>query len=275
MQFPKPSASPRLPVAFLAITGALGCGSSVTSAPSDAGVSSPIGDGAPVFSDAAPPDNQPPLDASKPRDDAGAYPICDGGGVLAADRFVTKVVSFTPGDCAGFGIPQMPVIVEGPPVGGGDSEGGLDVVSLGDRGSIVVSFEPNAIVDGPGADFIVFENAFFVAGNPQNPSAELGEVSVSDDGVAWTTFPCTATAYPYGACAGWHPVYSTPDNCISPVDPNVAGGDPFDLHDIGVTHARFVRIVDKSTSTCSPDPGQKMITNGFDLDAVSLIHAER
>ena len=54
----------------------------------------------------------------------------------------------------------MPDIVLGPPVGGGALAGSLDVVSLGFSGEIVLCFEPNAIVDGPGADFIVFENAF-------------------------------------------------------------------------------------------------------------------
>ncbi len=230
--------------------------------------------GAPLsLGDASAPDDEPPLDAAKPQADGGGFALCDGG-VLAADRFATRVVSFTPGDCAGFGMAQMPAIVLGPPVGAGDGQGGLDVVSLGSAGSIVLSFEPNAIVDGPGADFIVFENAFFVAGNPARPAAEPGEVSVSDDGVHWTPFPCVARAYPYGACAGWHPVYSSPTSCVSPVDPSVAGGDPFDLRDIGVTHARYVRIVDVSGEACSSDPSQKLTTNGFDLDAIAIVHPE-
>ena len=268
----------KLHVTIFAASLAIGCGSNGPSAgASDAGVDAfvPIGDGSlPVLSDAGPPDDQPPVDASKPQVDSGGYPVCDGGGVIAVDRFVTSVVKFTPGDCAGFGLAQMPEIVLGPPVGGGDAEGSLDVVSLGNGGSIVLSFAPNAIVDGDGADFTVFENAFNVAGNPKNPSAELGEVSVSDDGVTWTPFPCTASAYPYGACAGWHPVYSSPSDCISPVDPAVSGGDTFDLHDIGVAHARFVRIVDKSNEPCASTPSQKQVTNGFDLDAVAIVNAE-
>ncbi|MEO7112284.1 MAG: hypothetical protein ABI183_17695, partial [Polyangiaceae bacterium] len=149
-----------------------------------------------------------------------------------------------------------------------------DVVSLGTGGSITLSFAPNAIVDGTGADFIVFENAFLT--NPTDPStvfAEPGEVSVSDDGTTWTTFPCTATAYPYGACAGWHPVLSSPENGISPADPTAAGGDAFDLKDIGVTHAKYVRIVDKSGEACA-NPGGSNNKNGFDLDAISIVNAE-
>jgi len=92
------------------------------------------------------------------------------------------------------------------------------VVSLGCGGSIIVSFSPNAIVDGPGVDFTVFENPFWIGGNSNDVYAEPGEVSVSDDGTTWHTFPCTPTIDPYastgtgvdppyGQCAGWHIVY--------------------------------------------------------------------
>jgi hypothetical protein len=199
-----------------------------------------------------------------------------------ASRFVTGVVSFDPGPCAGFGQSAMPGIVEGPPVGGGTSHGSTDVVSLGNGGSIVLSFAPNAIVDGPGPDFIVFENAFWVGGNPNDIYAEPGEVSVSDDGTKWTTFPCTPTldpqsphgtgvAPPYGTCAGWQAVYSAPGNGISPLDPSVAGGLALDLATVGVTHARYVRIVDKTDEAC-PEAGPDPNTNGFDLDAIAIVN---
>jgi hypothetical protein len=201
---------------------------------------------------------------------------------LPADRFVTGVVSIDRRQCTGFGASSMPGIVEGPPVGGGADRGSTDVVSLGSGGSIVVSFS-NAIVDGPGVDFIVFENPFWIGGNSSNIYAEPGEVSVSDDGVTWFTFPCTPTpdsqstygtgvAPPYGQCAGWHVVYSTPTNGISPLDPRVAGGDAFDLADLGVTRAQYVRIVDKTNEAC-PEGGAGPDTNGFDLDAVSIVNA--
>jgi hypothetical protein len=209
---------------------------------------------------------------TKIENDAGEYPY--DGGALAADRFVTGVVNYSPGACGGFGSDGLPSIVMGPPIGGGLSSGSTDVVSLGTGGSITLSFAPNAIVDGPGADFIVFENAFLTnASDPSTVYAEPGEVSVSDDGTTWTTFPCTAIAYPYGACAGWHPVFSSPENGISPVDVSAAGGDAFDLKDIGITHARFVRIVDKSNEACT-SPGGANDKNGFDLDAISIVNAE-
>ena len=232
------------------------------------------GDGSEPFTDGA-------TDASESTGDDGvaapgtATDASEGtsdAAVLAADRFVTGVVSFTPGPCSGFGKSDMPGIVEGPPKGGGAQKGSLDVVSLGVGGEIVLSFAPNAIVDGPGPDFIVFENPFYIGGNPMKPYAEPGEVSVSDDGSTWSTYPCTATSYPYGSCAGWHAVYSAPGNGISPVDPATAGGDAFDLADLGVTHARFVRIRDVSGEVC-PDAGGSN-TDGFDLDAISTVNAE-
>jgi hypothetical protein len=216
--------------------------------------------------------------STSPDVDAGS----EGATTWPADRFVTGVVSFDPGACAGFGAASMPAVVEGPPVGGGATQGSTDVVSLGGGGTIVVSFAPNAIVDGPGPDFIVFENPFFIGGSSTNVFAEPGEVSVSDDGTTWVTFPCapaielsssTGVGPPYGSCAGWHPVYSNPLNGISPLDPSVAGGDPFDLADLGVAHARYVRIVDKTAESC-PDGGGHPTTNGFDLDAVSIVNAE-
>lgn len=198
--------------------------------------------------------------------DAGA----DAGDAVAADAgaFVTGVVSFDAGPCSGFGQSEMPAVVEGPPVGGGTSQGSTDVVSLGVGGSIVLSFAPNAIVDGPGVDFVVFENAFWVGGNSSDVYAEPGEVSVSDDGVTWATYPCTATAGnpPYGECAGWHPVASA----YAPWP--ACGGDGFDLHDLGVARARYVRIVDHSGETCDAQAPTK--NAGFDLDAIVIVNSQ-
>lgn len=200
------------------------------------------------------------LDAAT--DDGG-----DGGGaVVDAGPYATKVVSFSPGQCAGFGADRLPNIVLGPPMGRGHGSGSTDVLSLGTGGEIVLSFEPNVIADGPGVDFIVFENAFFATGSDK-PFAEIAEVSVSEDGQTWKTFPCTATAYPWGACAGWHEVPKE-----ASLDPAKAGGDPYDLADIGATRARFVRIVDKGGQACDPAANPK--TNGFDLDAVGVVHVE-
>jgi hypothetical protein len=190
---------------------------------------------------------------------------------VARDRFGTGVVSFSPGTCAGFGSAGLPGVVLNPPEGGGAGQGGTNVVSLGTGGSIVLSFEGNPIVDGLGVDFLVFENVFLRGGDPKDAFVEPGEVSVSDDGSTWKTFPCAATALDYDNCAGVRPVYSASTNTRSAIDPMQAGGDGFDLAVLSMTRARFVRIVDKGQQECIP--GAK--TNGFDLDAVASVHSER
>lgn len=211
-------------------------------------------------------------DGEKPRVDGG-FEGPDGS-VIREDRFVTEVVSFTPGECAGFGATKMPGVIEGPPVGAGELAGSLDVVSFGKGGELVVSFGDNAIVDGPGVDFIVFENAFWAGGNPDAPAVDLGEVSVSEDGTTWKTFTCTpGTTPPFGDCAGWHPVYSSPSNGISPVDPVTAGGDQYDIGKVGLTEVRFVKIRDLSTQEC-PSPPNRPVNLGFDLDAIAIVNAK-
>ena len=172
-----------------------------------------------------------------------------------------------PGPGPTFGRDKLPGVVLGPPKGGGAANGSLDVVTLGNGGTITLGFAPSAIFDGPGADFIVFENPFFVNGNSEQTYAELASVEVSDDGQLFESFSCTATEAPYGSCAGFHPVYANPDqNAIDPSDPAVAGGDAFDLADLGIAHARYVRITDRVDLTGADGT--------FDLDAVAIVHAE-
>ncbi|MFO0756599.1 MAG: hypothetical protein U0359_08920 [Byssovorax sp.] len=183
--------------------------------------------------------------------------VCEGPG----PRYATHAVSACFGGGETFGQEAFPAPVLGPPKGDGCCSGSLDVVSLGDGGTVTLTFDGNAIVDGPGPDFLVFENAFDIGNDPMHPFAELGTVEVSDDGVSFVAFPCTAKAYPYGSCAGWHAVYGNLDDGVDPLDPAVAGGDPFDLADLGVHEARFVRITDRADM-----PGS------FDLDAIAILH---
>ena len=102
-----------------------------------------------------------------------------------------------------FGQDQLPDIVLGPPDGRGPEAGGLDVLSLGQGGSIVLGFGDSVIIDGPGPDFIVFENPFWVGGDSTNVFAELGQVEVSEDGQTWVGFSCNVDTRE--GCAGWHP----------------------------------------------------------------------
>jgi hypothetical protein len=175
--------------------------------------------------------------------------------------FADKVVSFNPGEYAGFGQDVYPQVVFGPPHGGGSSTGSLDVLSLGQRGEIVLEFTDLGVVDGPGVDLLVFENPF---GN----FAETGVVAVSEDGLTWSEFPCDTTdrAGGYPGCAGVKPVFSSPENGISATDPAVAGGDGFDLATLDVARARFVRIRDSGANSYGFTSG------GFDLDALTVVN---
>jgi hypothetical protein len=182
---------------------------------------------------------------------------CRGEGA----RFATDVVEVAYGPGQAFGRGAMPEVVLGPPHGGGCCQGSLDVVSLGNGGSIVVGFDHNGIVDGPGPDFVVFENPFEI--DEDSVFAELGTVEVSDDGVDWVAFPCAASEPPYDRCAGHQPVER--DGGDGPVDPALDGGDAFDLGEVGLERARLVRVVDREDLVG--------LDGVFDLDAVGIIHA--
>ncbi len=219
------------------------------------------GDGAPDTFDAVSNDSSV-LDAN-----GGDASASDGGDAQSSpSHAATRVVSFEPGTDATFGQDRMPGVVLGPPVGAGDQRGSTDVVSLGRNGRICVGFDDVAIVDGPGPDFVVFENPFYVGGTALL-FYELGEVSVSDDGVNFVTFPCdpSGSTPPFPGCAGWNPVYTQPGG-IAPDDLVHAGGDAFDLATVGLTRARVVCIRDLATVPPAPP------TTGFDLDAVFAVN---
>ena len=186
---------------------------------------------------------------------------------IPSDPFADEVTSFDAGEHAGFGLDQFPNIVLGPPQGNGAGLGGFHVLSLGVGGEIVLK-SATPILNAPGKDFIVFENAFYVGGNPMQPFAEPGEVAVSRDGETFFTFSCAADRPEdvYPGCAGVHPVYANPlTNFLDPTDPETAGGDAFDLEEVDLSWARYVRIRDQSTSGGGNSAG-------FDLDAIAIIH---
>lgn len=162
------------------------------------------------------------------------------------------------------------------------------VVSLGDGGSITLSFA-SGIGEAPGDDFAVFENAFFYPGGFYG---EFAFVEVSSNGLDFVRFPSTS-------------LQATPvsgDFPIEPVDPtdyhNLAGDQPlglgtgFDLADLrddprvrdgtlDLTDVRFVRLVDVvgdgSTHDASGLPlydpyPTPFAAGGFDAEAVGVIH---
>ncbi|MFP6628450.1 MAG: hypothetical protein VCC67_05375 [Myxococcota bacterium] len=210
------------------------------------------------------------------------------------DAHADEVADFVPGTGAGFGQSELPDVVTGPPEGLGLFLGGLDVLSLGNGGVIELEFTDNVILDGPGVDFTVFENSFLtlVLGIVGNPFAEPGRVSVSQDGSTWFIFDACSTAPldppPHPGCAGVYPTLSSAADPLSVhpsipsetpildlvglsqgqlVVPEGSGGDSFDLEDVGLAWARFVRIED-----VGPGLGQAGSV-GFDLDAVTAVNS--
>jgi hypothetical protein len=193
-----------------------------------------------------------------------------GPGDPGAEPFAGGVADYAPSGSGGFGSERLPDVVLGPPQGGGTGAGSTDVCSLGCGGSIVVELGVRA-VDGPGPDLIVFENAFETGAG--GVFAEPGEVSVSADGVEWRTFECVLDGEPaLAGCAGVTPVLANPDNGLDPTDPAVAGGDAFDLADVGLPAARFVRILDRTGDYYGSTPWCTAPKGGFDLDAVSVVN---
>ncbi len=212
--------------------------------------------------------------------------------IIRADPFVDAVVDVSYGTYAGFGQDQFPDIVLGPPHGSGAAAGSTDVLSLGDGGNITLEFTDNIVRNGPGPDLIVFENPFYVSGNPENVLAEVAFVEVSQDGETFFRFPNdydpegTPQNNPqnWRGFAGVYPVYSSPDNGIDPTDPETAGGDAFDLDDVGLDWIRFIRIIDtdEPPNAAQDDDGDEIYdpgwvsegSSGFDLDAVAAVHSE-
>lgn len=196
----------------------------------------------------------------------------DGGIDTSMLPYARGVQSYRSGANAGYGLSNYPDVVLGPPSGRGTNSGSTDVLSLGVGGEIVLDFGARTIVDGDGPDFIVFENPFYASGSSQaSVFAELGEVSVSNDLTTWTTFHCTKdppSPGVYPGCAGWLPTLMYDPFVVVPLDPNKTGGNTFDLKDIAVTSARYVRVLDLATS------GQGT-SAGFDLDAIGVINSDQ
>ncbi|MBQ9473039.1 MAG: T9SS type A sorting domain-containing protein [Bacteroidales bacterium] len=159
----------------------------------------------------------------------------------------------------------------------------MNVVSLGDGGSATLTFA-KPIMNGPGADFAVFENSF------NDSFLELAFVEVSSDGQRFVRFPATSLTQTYMQIGGNGSVDPTFIN-------NLAGkfrvgyGTPFDLNELrdstgldinNITHVRIVDAVgsiDPQYGTYDAfghivnDPFPTVsYSSGFDLDGVGVIN---
>lgn len=169
----------------------------------------------------------------------------------------------------------------------------LDVVSLGDGGSAIVTFAA-PIKDESGPDFVVFENGF---ANPQNgyeAFLELAFVSVSSDGVHYVTFPATSLTQDSSQIEQASFGYTDARNIN-----NLAGkyinnyGTPFDLAELAdspnldVQNIRYIKFTDVvgaiDSQYASFDHEGRIIndpfpspfpTGGFDLNAVGALHQQ-
>jgi len=220
-------------------------------------------------------------------------------GTASVDCFPDRVASLTVGVVSSppaFNTWQ-PGVVLGPPGDSTPISGSLTVVSLGHGGAIVVEFRDTEIIDRPGPDFIVFENAFFCGVAPASDAddysvfAEPGIVAVSENGIDFVTFPFDAAALAQvsslctdrtlieslGGLIGVTPSftgdYRIADDPLTfdPAGPGGVsghGGNAFDLADLGLQRARFVRITDPDIVLGLPGASE-----GLDVDAVVALNA--
>lgn len=139
-----------------------------------------------------------------------------------------------------------------------------EVCSLGLDGSITLGLRRAVIVDLPGPDFTVFENAFMFG---TRTFAEPGRVEVSRDGITWYAFPFDSLAL--RGCAG-----VTPTTGLNVFNPEISGGDAFDLATVGIDSVRWIRITDVTRIILnnSSHPFYDPTLSGFDLDAVIAVH---
>lgn len=194
-------------------------------------------------------------------------PAATARGQTYTNFFASKVVQYSPGP--GNSVFPDPVYALGGPRGNINGAAS-NLVTLGVQGSLTLGFSGDGtdcvIADGPGGDFIVFENP--IQAGPGAVFGELIRVQVSTDGVHFVEFPttCDLTAplletLPFdptkvSGFAGVHPVLANvATNQISPYNPAVAGGDAFDLNDlrnlpdavsglVNINRIRYVRLVD-------------------------------
>jgi len=178
---------------------------------------------------------------------------------------------------ASFGDPDF---VLGPAAGTNE-----DLISLGDGGSIVLSFA-NPIRDGAGVDFAVFENGFWTE---EGLFAELAFVEVSTNGVEYARFE--AISLPTEAVDTG--VEVDPTDYYNLAGDQAAGlGTGFDLAELqshpmvsdGRVHLqniRYVRVVDVIGNGSTADAYMSPVYDpyptdfwigGFDLDAVGVVN---
>jgi len=158
-----------------------------------------------------------------------------------------------------------------------------DVLSLGDGGIAVVQFA-QAISNGTGPDFAVFENSF------DDYFLELAFVEVSSDGQKFVRFPSHSLTQDSMQIGGFGNIQTEKIHNLAGKY-RVAFGTPFDLDDLKdsvgldimhISHIRIIDVVGSIDSLYSSYDSQGRIINepfptpfpsgGFDLDAVAALY---
>ena len=176
--------------------------------------------------------------------------------------------------------------------GGGVGGGSLDVFSLDwtTGTTLTLRWSNRRVLNAVGPDFVVFENPFEYSG-PDSVFMDLVVVELSIDGMTWVVFPhdyvsddeSTYSTDPadWPGFAGASPVLlHEEDNPVPPTDPQLAGGDAFDLDDLpaeglaGTIREEgflFIRLT-AAPSLANPDTGEPYVadpvSNGADIDGV-------
>ncbi len=142
-----------------------------------------------------------------------------------------------------------------------------EILCFGLGGELVVGFKDYWIVDGDGADFVVFENAF-VNSATDKVFCEPARVSIYNAGGFFVDFPFDSLSL--SGCAGITPTYGKAKNLLQ------MGGDEFDLKDLGVYKTDRIKITDISRMLLEnpAHPYYDATISGFDLDAVIAINYE-
>lgn len=165
------------------------------------------------------------------------------------------------------------------------------IVSLGDSGVATLTFA-HPVINGPGADFAVFENGFANPSDPEEAFLELAFVEVSSDGVYFFRFPATSFTQTTTQVPGAG-VYMNARLINNLAGKYIANyGTPFDLDELSgiagldvnhITHVRLTDVVGALNEFASYDQEGRKIndpyttafpTGGFDLDAVGVIHQQ-
>lgn len=178
--------------------------------------------------------------------------------------------------------------------GAGQGSGSSDVCQLNYAAGnyIVLRWSGRVVMNGSGADFVVFENSFEISGQPGHFFMDHVIVSVSRDNLSWVDFPydyiaADETVYSdlpgdWSGFGGKTPVlYHEEDNRVDPFNQAEAGGDQFDLDDlpdsaegiaIKLNGFKYIKLT-TAPSVNNPDTGANfvkddVICNGADIDGV-------